>query len=237
MPTALSRMSASSTLSPAADFTLTFTPLPDVSTDVTSLEVMIVTPFLRNCFSSSLLMSSSSTGTMRGMNSTTVTFVPMLYTDGAAADDDHGCRLLGQHHGLSVADDLFAIHGQGGQLSAPPPGGDDDVLGLDHLGFPVASAYFDLALRDQFPESHHHVDLIFLHQELYALTHFICYPAAALDHRVKLRGAAGLDSIILRMLDIFIDLCTLEQGLGGDTTPVQANAAQTFFLNDCGFEP
>ena len=77
-PTALNKISASKVTSPDGVFTIAFTPVPLVSTFSTSLPVIMMMPCFLNCFSSSLLMSSSSTGTILGINSTTVTFVPIL---------------------------------------------------------------------------------------------------------------------------------------------------------------
>ena len=77
IPTAESTMSASRVSSPFLVFTVAFTPFPDVSTAVTSVEVIIVIPLFLNERSSCLETSSSSTGTIRGMYSTTVTSVPI----------------------------------------------------------------------------------------------------------------------------------------------------------------
>ena len=58
--------------------TVAFTPLPEVSTLVTSLEVITSIPCFLKFFSSSFEISSSSTGTILGRNSIRVTFVPMV---------------------------------------------------------------------------------------------------------------------------------------------------------------
>ena len=78
IPTAERRISASSTSSPLAVFTNAFTPLPEVSTLVTSAEVIMLIPDFLRLFSNCLEMSSSSTGTILGINSTIVTSVPIV---------------------------------------------------------------------------------------------------------------------------------------------------------------
>ncbi len=106
------------------------------------------------------------------------------------------------------------------------------MLAFDELCFAVRAGHFELALCLQLAITHDHVYLVLLHQELDAPAHFVGNTAAALDDGRKIRLAAGLDPELFCMLDIFNYLCALEQGLGGNATPVQANAAQTFFFND-----
>ena len=77
IPTAESKMSASITSSPLAVFTVAFTPFPEVSIFSTDEFVIIVTPAFFIERSICLEMSSSSTGTIFGINSTKVTCVPM----------------------------------------------------------------------------------------------------------------------------------------------------------------
>ena len=77
IPTAERTISASNTFSPLLVLIVAFTPFPVVSTDVTSVDVIIFIPsFLKdlsNCFET----SSSSTGTILGIYSTIVTSVPI----------------------------------------------------------------------------------------------------------------------------------------------------------------
>ena len=77
IPTALKIMSASRTSSPFLVFTVAFTPFPEVSTEVTSAEVIILMPLFLKERSNCLEISSSSTGTIPGKYSTIVTSVPI----------------------------------------------------------------------------------------------------------------------------------------------------------------
>ena len=77
IPTALKIMSASKTCSPLAVLTVALTPSPDVSTLVTSADVMTFIPLFLKDFSNCLDTSISSTGTMFGKYSTIVTSVPI----------------------------------------------------------------------------------------------------------------------------------------------------------------
>ncbi|MNT47023.1 hypothetical protein D3C72_1837030 [compost metagenome] len=77
IPTADNTTSASITSIPFADLIFTLLKLPEVSTDCTSDEVKILIPCFFKLFSNCFDISSSSTGTILSMNSTTVTFVPI----------------------------------------------------------------------------------------------------------------------------------------------------------------
>jgi hypothetical protein len=43
---------------------------------------------------------------------------------------------------------------------------------------------------------------------------------------------AALDTIIGTVLEVFVYLGTLEEGLGGNTTPVETNASEAFLFDD-----
>ena len=103
-----------------------------------------------------------------------------LAADGTAADHHHALGLLGQHHGLAVADDLLAVLLQGGQFAAACTGGDDDVLAFHDLLLAVGAGHFDLLAGLQLAGAHDHVDLVLLHQELHAVAHALGHVAAAL---------------------------------------------------------
>ncbi len=70
-------MSASSSISPLAVFTNALTPFPLVSIFSTEEFVITVIPDFFKDFSNSFEISSSSTGTTFGINSTIVTSVPI----------------------------------------------------------------------------------------------------------------------------------------------------------------
>ncbi len=77
IPTADNKISASKTSSPFAVLTNAFTPFPEVSIRSTEEFVITLIPAFFNERSNCFEMSSSSTGTTFGMNSTIVTSVPI----------------------------------------------------------------------------------------------------------------------------------------------------------------
>ena len=77
MPTADKTTSASIISSPLSFLIVAFTPSPVVSTDINSLEVIILIPLFLKDFSNCFDISLSSIGTILGMYSTIVTSVPI----------------------------------------------------------------------------------------------------------------------------------------------------------------
>ncbi|MNY36806.1 hypothetical protein D3C86_1713160 [compost metagenome] len=77
IPTAERTTSASNTCMPVAVLTFTLQISPDLSTDSTEAFVMMLIPAFLKLRSNPLETSSSSTGTIFGKNSTTVTLVPI----------------------------------------------------------------------------------------------------------------------------------------------------------------
>src|SRR5690606_17255932 len=158
-----------------------------------------------------------------------------LDADRTASDHDHFLGLLLQGQGLTVPDDLFAVLGQAGQFPAPGPGGNDDMVRgiLGGLAIPR----FDLHLFARFygPEAVDDLDLVLFHQKLYALAHSIGHSPAALYHGPEIVAhVLGVQSIVPGMLQIFKDLGGLDKGLGGDTSPIQADPSKSFlFDNGC----
>jgi hypothetical protein len=103
------------------------------------------------------------------------------------------------------------------------------LQGHDHLGRGRAL----LQLRGPLDD----LDLVLLHQEADAASQGLGHPARALHHLVEVVGAAGDgQAVVAQMVELLIDLGGLEQGLGGDTAPVQADAAERITLHDGGLE-
>ncbi len=83
-----------------------------------------------------------------------------------------------------------------------------------------------------------HLNFVLFHQELHPLAHPVGYLPAAGDHGVEiLIGFPDLQAILFRMLQVVEYLGRFQQGLGGDTPPVQANPSQAFLFYDGGFQP
>jgi len=159
-----------------------------------------------------------------------------FHPDGSGADNHHALGLLGQHHGLAVPDDFFAVLGQVGQHAATSARGDDDVLRADHLGSGLALD-LDLAAGHQGTVAHVHVDFIFLHQELNALGHAVGDVAAAAHHLAEIvLGILHRNSVFLGVLNVLKHLRTLNQRLSGNAAPVKADSAQAFFFNHRRFQ-
>ena len=78
-PTAESTWSTWTVSSPFGVFMVTEQPSPDVSTFVTSVPVLTVTPIFLYARASSFDTAASSTGTSRSWSSTMVTSVPMWW--------------------------------------------------------------------------------------------------------------------------------------------------------------
>ncbi len=81
------------------------------------------------------------------------------------------------------------------------------------------------------------IDFIFLEQELNAFTHPFSNTAAAFDHclKVGLDIAAHRNAVIGGMEKVSVNLCALKQGLGRDTSPVQADSAKFSAFNNGNF--
>ena len=161
--------------------------------------------------------------------------VGKFHTDGAGTHNDHALGLVLQGHRLAVADDVFAVLWNGGQLSAACSGGDDDVIRAQGLLFAGFICHLELLAREQFPVAHDDVDFVLLHQKLHALRHAVRDAAAALDHAAEVRlGLSDRDAVVFGVLDVLENVGALEQCFGGYASPVQTNSAKGFpFNNRC----
>src|SRR5690606_24612193 len=139
-------------------------------------------------------------------------------------------------HCLAISDDLLSILLKHWQLAASRSRSNDDMLCLDYLFLVVRTSYFHLSFACNLSHSHHHINLILLHEKLYPATHLIRHTTAPLYHGRKIRLARRFNAKILRVFNVFVHLGALKQGLSWNTAPVKANASKTFLFNDCSFK-
>ena len=99
-------------------------------------------------------------------------------------------------------------------------------LEVDHdLGRCLALFQLRRALDD--------LDLVLLHQEADAAVQLFGDVARPLDDGVKVEtDLVGGKPIVLEVAQALVFLTRLQKGLGGDTAPVQADAAQVLALED-----
>ena len=152
---ATSSTSASMVSAPPFSFlAVILTPCPVTSVLSTFVPVSTRMPSLVKLFCKSALTSSSSTGRMRGIISTSVTVVPKgvvevgeLDADGPRAHDDHALGLFGERHGVAAADDRRAVEGQVGQRARGRAGGEQDFFPREGLFLAVRALDDDRLAR------------------------------------------------------------------------------------------
>jgi len=160
-----------------------------------------------------------------------------LRSDGSGTNHNHRSGLFLQRHRLAVADDLFAVLFQGRQLTGARAGGDNDMIRFVFLFLTFSGSYLYFFTGQCFTGSFQEVDLVFLEEEVHPVAHTGGYIPAAFDHAFEIRRglAFKFDAIVAGMLHIVEDLCTFQKRFGGDTAPVETNAAHRFFFNNCCF--
>ena len=153
-----------------------------------------------------------------------------FHADGARADDHQPLGRDRQLQRLPVGDDLLPVDRHAGQRARPSAGGDDDILGIEHL-----AGWLDLHLlgADQCCRALNVRDVVLLEQEADAFHQPVGDLAAALlgdgvvqlqvvEAEAELLGFAGQDAG---------ELGVAEQRLGRDAAPVQTHAAQVVALD------
>src|SRR5690606_18153452 len=129
-------------------------------------------------------------------------------------------------HGLAVSDDAFTVLLQVGQLTRACTRSQNRMFRrvcLDAVG----AVDFNLATFFDFGGTHDHIDFVFLHQKLDALTHAVGYSAATLHDGAAIGFATVyLDAVVGRMVEVLKHLCAFSQRFGRDTAPVEANPAE-----------
>ena len=161
-----------------------------------------------------------------------------LAADGAGAHHHHGFRKFRKCERHTVTDDFFTILLDVGQLLGAGAGGEDNVVGFEDLRGVVVLADGHFAVLGQGGEAFDDIDIVLFQQELHALAHLIGDTAAAAHHRLKVGAGGGIqhNAVIFSVFHIVIDLCRFQQSLGGDTAPIEADAAQFATFDDGGFQ-
>ena len=163
-----------------------------------------------------------------------------LDADRAGAEHDERLRLRGQGHRLAVLDDPLAVDRDAGQRARARTGREDHVLGLERAlpssrvtsiwcGFHAPGA------RQQLRGARDRVDLVLLEQEADALGDLVGDIARALDHRGEVDAdVVDEDAELFRALRVLEHLGGLQQRLGRDAAPVEADAAEALALDARG---
>jgi hypothetical protein len=159
-------------------------------------------------------------------------------TDGARADDHEGLGQLLRRQRLAIGPDLVAVGLETDLRQGPRPRAHRQhdrlrldgavaacLQGHDHLRGPCPLLQLRRSLDD--------LDLVLLHQEGDALVHLGRDAARPLDDGVEVkRGAGRRQAVVLQVRQALVFLAGLQQRLGGDAAPVQADAAQILTLDD-----
>ena len=163
--------------------------------------------------------------------------VGKFHPDGSRTHNDQSLGLVFQGHGLTVSNDVFSILWNRWQLAASSTGGNDDVIGTEGLLLAGLIRYLQLFAGQQLPVAHDDVNLVLFHQELNAFRHAFSHTSAALNHAAEIGlRSCYRDAVVFRVLDVFKNVCALQQSFGGDASPIQANAAQGFSFHYSCFQ-
>src|SRR5207245_2676736 len=101
------------------------------------------------------------------------------------------------------ANNFFAVDGHGRKLPASSASCENDVFGFNGLLAVIGSSDFYLSFCHEFSKSVDDVNLVFAHQELDTLAHFISNSSATFDHGREILFSGGLNSKILCVFDVF----------------------------------
>ena len=165
-----------------------------------------------------------------------------LDADGARADDDQRLRRGLRNHGLAIGPDAVAVRLQSdlGNRARPCAGGQDDMLGLEGAAPAPLLGDDDLGRRRalfQLGRTFNHLDLVLAHQEADAGVQLGGDLARAFDDLAKIEARlVGGQAVVAQVMQLLVDLAGLQQGLGRDAAPVQADAAQGLALHNGGLE-
>ena len=161
-----------------------------------------------------------------------------LDADCAASDDGNGAGDVLSDDALAAGDDLLTIHRERRDAARSSAGGDDDVAGGDTGRLPVGSGHVDGAGGNDASVSLDVIDAVLAEQERDAAGHSVHDLAAAFHcHRVVGVEVVEGQTELVGTRNVGYDFGVFEEGFGGDTTPVEANAAEGFSFDDAGLQP
>ena len=161
-----------------------------------------------------------------------------LDADGPRADDDDGVGHGLRGHGLAIGPDAVAVGLETDLRNGPGagPDGQHDRLGLDRAR--SAGLEGDDHLRRsgtllQLRRALDDLDFVLLHQIADAGVQLFRHRARAGDDGGEIEAdLVRRQAVVLQMGKALVFLAGLQQGLGRDTAPVQADAAQVLTLDD-----
>ena len=112
----------------------------------------------------------------------------------------------------------------------------DDMLGGQDFR-PLLAGHFQLAGGQQLAIAHVDGNLVLLHQMRDALIQLLGHAARTGHHGGQIGGnTRGRQAVGLGMLHLVKHFGAAQQGLGRDTAPVEADAAQIFAFDNRGLE-
>src|SRR6516225_8100722 len=217
-----------------------------LSSFVTLAPVRILMPCFSNCLRANAAISASSAGRIwqyldhGHLDAEGAVERGELDPDCARTDDQQRLRHALGHYGLEIGPDQLFVGFEPGQHAWPRAGGDDDVLGLIGPGperafrrLGRARLHRHLARRVDHRLAPDHGDLVLAHQKADAVVEPLGYRARALDHGGRIVSHfLGRETVVVGMLHVMEDLGRAQQRLGGDATPVEADAAEIVALDD-----
>ena len=189
--------------------------------------------------SSSLEMSSSSTGTMRGSISIDGDVRAEALEDGgelhahrARADDDQALGHGGEVQNLDVGEDELGVGFEAGEHARFAAGGDDDVLGFERLHAGIGPD-FHLAAALEGGEAGDALHLGALQQHLDAFGMLGDDAVLALLHLGVIEARIfDVDAVGFGVDEMLPDIGGMEQALGGDASHQKTGSAESGLLFD-----
>src|SRR5690606_26153832 len=138
-----------------------------------------------------------------------------------------------EHEGLAIANDFLPVNLHSGKFTRTSARCQNNMLGFVIRFLSSLIRHLNLASLFQLAGSFNEFDLILLEKKLNSFAIARSNIAASLDHCSKISlEVLYLYTIIFRMGDIFEDIGTLQQRLGGDATPIEAHTSNFGLFHD-----